>query len=122
MSGVHPAIPQREGSTVDRPDAKPLKSFDRAHDINQGIDRANRPLFWRPYADSVPDILVRSRPVSALLARYPERAAGLRSCLAEMKADEATARFLPLIARRESVILVDVDGRVLGQLQADGFF
>lgn len=88
----------------------------------QGIDRANRPLFWQPYADSVPDVLARSRPVSALLTHYPARAAEFRTRLAEMKADEATARFLPLVARRESVIVVDAGGAVLGNLLADGFF
>ena len=87
----------------------------------QGIDRANRPLFWQPYADSLPDVLDRSRPVGVLLAHYPERAAELRGKLAEMKADEATARFLPLVARGSFVIVVDGKGAVLGYLQADGF-
>lgn len=88
----------------------------------QGIDRANRPLFWRPYTDSMPDVLVKSRPVSVLLARYPARAAEFRSGLAAMKADEAAARFLPLMARGSWVLVVDASGNVLGPLRADGFF
>ena len=88
----------------------------------QGIDRANRPLFWQPYAESVPDVLARSRPVRVLLARYPTRAAEFRAGLSDMKADEATARFLPLMARGDWVIVLDAGGAVLGQLKADGFF
>ena len=88
----------------------------------QGIDRANRPLFWVPYAQSVPDVLAKSRPVSVLLAHYPPRAAEFRAALSEMKAVEATARFLPLRARGDWVIVLDASGVVLGHLQADGFF
>ena len=88
----------------------------------QGIDRANRPLFWQPYADSVPDVLAKSRPLSLLLTHYPARAAEFRASLAEMKADAVTARFLPLVARGEWVIVVDAKAAVLGYLQADGFF
>jgi hypothetical protein len=88
----------------------------------QGIDRANRPTFWQPYADSMPDALAKSRPLSVLLARYPARAAEFRTNLAGMRADEATVRFLPLMARGDWVIVLDASGTVLGPLQADGFF
>ena len=88
----------------------------------QGIDRANRPLFWQSYADSVPDVLEMSRPISKLLEHYPASAAEFRTKLAEMKADEATARFLPLTARVNWVIVLDASGTVLGHLNADGFF
>jgi hypothetical protein len=88
----------------------------------QGIDRANRPTFWQPYAESVPDVLAKSRPLSVLLAHYPARATEFRSKLAGMKADEASARFLPLAARGDWVVVLDAGGAVLGSLQADGFF
>jgi len=88
----------------------------------KGIDRANRPTFWQPYAESLPDVLARSRPVSTLLAYYPARATELRAGLVDMKADEATARFLPLAARGDWVIVLDAKGVVIGHLKADGFF
>ncbi len=88
----------------------------------QGIDRANRPLFWQPYADSLADALAQSRPLSVLLAHFPARAAEFRASLADMNADEATTRFLPLVARGEWVIVVDGNGAVIGHLHADGFF
>ena len=43
--------------------------------LEDGIDRAQRPLFWQPYADSVPDVLARARPLSLLLVKRPEVAA-----------------------------------------------
>jgi len=88
----------------------------------QGIDRANRPLFWQPYSASLPDVLAKSRPVSALLSYYAARAVELRADLAAMTADESTARFLPLRARGDWVIVLDAQGKVLGHLKADGFF
>jgi len=87
-----------------------------------GIDRANRPIFWQSYADSRSDVLARARPVSKLLAYYPLRAVEFREALAEMKADEATARFLPLAARGDWVIVLDAKGNLLGHIKADGFF
>ena len=87
-----------------------------------GVDRANRPIFWQPFADSKPEVLAKSRAVSVLLKHYPDRAAGFRAELAGMKADEATARFLPLMARGDWIVVLDANGNVLGQLQADGFF
>ena len=52
----------------------------------------------------------------------PVRAAELREGLDEMKADEATARFLPLAARGDWIVVLNTQGTVLGELKADGFF
>ena len=88
----------------------------------KGIDPGQRPTFWQPYAESVPDVLLKSRPLSVLLEHYAVRAAEFRTKLAEMEADEATARFLPLMARGDWIVVVNAGGAVLGYLQADGFF
>jgi hypothetical protein len=88
----------------------------------QGFDVADRPLFWRPYSECVPEVLAKSRPMSALLTHYPARGAEFRAALSEMKADEATARFLPLMARADWVMVLDANGAVLGPLKAEGFF
>ena len=87
-----------------------------------GIDRANRPTFWQTYAESMPDALAKSRPVAKLLSYYAARSPELRAGLRDMKADEGTARFLPLIARGDWVVVLDAAGQVLGTLRADGFF
>ena len=79
-------------------------------------------MFWQPYPDSVPGRPDAVPPGSALLAHYPARADGhFATGCAEMRADEATGRFLPLMARGNWVIVVDARGEVLGTLQADGF-
>ena len=88
----------------------------------KGFDLADRPLFWQPYVESLPEVLAKSRPMSALLARYPARAAEFRAVLSDMKADEETVRFLPLAARIDWVVVLDAKGTVLGPLRADGFF
>lgn len=88
----------------------------------RGIDVGQRPSFWQPYAQSASTALARSRPVSALLARYPNRAWELRRELRDMGANESTARFLPAMARGDWVAVLDNSGGVLGYLPIDGFF
>jgi hypothetical protein len=89
----------------------------------QGIDVGQRPLFWQPYAESTADALARARPLTQLLTKRPESAAAIRSHLTELKADEATARFLPLMARKgDWVVILAADGRVVAVENVDGFF
>ena len=87
-----------------------------------GLDVGNRPRFWQPYDLARPDALKRSRPISALLNHYADRAADLGKRLAAMPADQATSRFLPTVARGDWVAVIDTRGTVLGYLPVDGFF
>jgi hypothetical protein len=87
-----------------------------------GTDISSRPQFWQPYALSKSMALARSRPVALLLTHYPLQASDVRRRLADMTADEATARFLPAMARREWVAVLSAAGDVLGYLPLDGFF
>jgi len=105
-----------------RPAAAGQESTEALFKGLSGVDTGQRPIFWRPYAESMKDAAAISRPVSALLGHYPARAAEFSAALSEMKADAATARFLPLMARGDWVVVLDPDGTVLGHLQADGFF
>lgn len=86
-----------------------------------GIDIGSRPLFWQPYEQSRADALARSRPLTYLFDRYPKESAGWRERLAAMRADPATARFLPVVARGDWVAVLDSAGHVLGYLPVDGF-
>jgi len=88
----------------------------------RGVDPAQRPTFWQPYAMSMNDVVSRSRPIRALLERYPAHAGEFTKALRSMKADETTTRFLPLMARGDWVCVIDANGTMLGNLQADGFF
>ncbi len=88
----------------------------------KGIDIGQRPIFWQPYKQSASAAVSRSRPLALLLGHYSTRKMELQRQLLEMKADEATARFLPAVARGDWVAVLDGNGRVLGYLPVDGFF
>lgn len=88
----------------------------------RGIDVGQRPPFWRPYPDYRAAALARARPVETLLAHYPDRTAELQAILAEAKLDAAQARFLPVVARRDWVALLDPQGDVRAFAPFDGFF
>jgi hypothetical protein len=91
--------------------------------IESGIDRAQRPLFWTPYADSVSDVLARARPVSLLLQKQPNVAADVRAALKALKLTEADTKFLPIIGRGgDWVVLINTRGELVHYVKADGFF
>ena len=87
-----------------------------------GVDVGQRPIFWQPYAQTQARALEQSKPVPALFTQYPKQEEDIRGRLADMKADEATARFLPVMARSPWVAVLDKTGAVLGYLPLDGFF
>ena len=89
----------------------------------EGIDVAQRPIFWQPYADSTADALARARPLAALLDKYPALAGDVKAELQALKVDEASAKFLPLIGRGgDWVVILDSAGRLVHYVQAEGFF
>lgn len=91
--------------------------------IESGIDRAQRPLFWVPYADSVPDVLARARPVSVLLEKRPEVAVDVRAALQSLKLTPDETKFLPIMGRGgDWVVLIDSQGQLVHYVKADGFF
>ena len=87
-----------------------------------GIDVGQRPLCGIPSAQAQSRALERAKPVEKLMKQYPDKAADTRQRLADMKADEASARFLPVMARQPWVAVLDRTGAVLGYLPLDGFF
>lgn len=89
----------------------------------RGIDRAQRPKFWQPYADSTADALGRARPLATLLAKYPALTGEVKDKLQALKVDEGNAKFLPLIGRGgDWVVILDSTGRLVHYLPVDGFF
>lgn len=87
-----------------------------------GVDVAQRPRFWQDYDIAKSRALARSRPLSALMEHHGSRLPDLRRRLEEMRADPASARFLPALARGEWVAVLAADGGLLGYLPVDGFF
>lgn len=88
-----------------------------------GVDRAQRPLFWLPYAESATDALAKARPLAKLLAQHPALAGDVKDKLRALKVDEAGAKFLPLIGRGgDWVVILDSTGQLVHYVQAEGFF
>lgn len=87
-----------------------------------GVDLAQRPIFWQPYAESSAAALAKSRPLAQLIEHYADRATELRGTLRALNVDESKARFLPLTARGNWVVVLDAAGNVSGYLPVDGFF
>lgn len=88
-----------------------------------GVDIAQRPSFWQPYAASANDALKHARPVASLTAKYPERAVEISARLRELKIDESRARFLPLTARAgDWVAIIDDAAKPVHFVPVDGFF
>ena len=89
----------------------------------RGIDRAQRPKFWQPYADSTADALAKARPLATLLAKYPTLASDVNETLQSLKVDSASAKFLPLMGRGgDWVVILDSAGKLVHYVQAEGFF
>ena len=89
----------------------------------QGIDLAQRPSFWQPYAASTADALAHSRPLALLFLKYPAYAAATRDRLREQGVDEHAASFLPVMARGgDWVVILDKAGRLMHYVPVDGFF
>lgn len=88
----------------------------------EGTDTSQRPSFWLPYDGAKAEALAKARPLSALLARYPDRRTQIQQKLRDLSLEESGTRFLPVIARGDWVALLDSTGVVAGYLPLDGFF
>lgn len=88
------------------------------------VDRAERPSFWQPYTDSIPEVLERGRPLSVLFQRYPELSAEISHALVSRQIDPHTAKFLPLVTRHSDwIVIVDGAGQPAHYVKAhDGAF
>ncbi len=87
-----------------------------------GVDVSQRPRFWQPYAESASKASAKARPLSVLLARYPQESARVQQRLAERQIDAGTARFLPVTARGDWVVILDAAGALVEFVPVDGFF
>ena len=106
----------REPTAEERSDALFKTAF-------TGVDRAERPLFWQPYANAIPEVLQRGRPLAVLFQKYPDMEAGVNAALDARKVDRRAAKFLPLLARSgDWVAIVDGAGQPVHYVRGDAFF
>mgnify|MGYP001494678608 FL=1 len=87
----------------------------------KGFDIGQRPSRWQPYAESRALVLSESRPLDELFKRYPTRAAELQAVLAELKLTPEQARYLPVVARGDWVVILNSLGDIAGYAPFDGF-
>ncbi|MDO9315971.1 MAG: TfpX/TfpZ family type IV pilin accessory protein [Burkholderiaceae bacterium] len=89
-----------------------------------GVDLSMQPKYWRDYASQADAVWRVARPVSVLLAKYPQLAPDVAAIARSAGQPPAALRFLPLMSRRASwVSLVASPGaQVVGHLPVDGFF
>jgi hypothetical protein len=88
----------------------------------EGVDVGQRPRFWRPYEENRSEAIARSRPFEMLVKKYPERAREFAAALSSVNQPTEEARFLPVMARGDWVVVLRKNGDIATFLQADGFF
>ena len=98
----------------------------------QGVEPSQRPEWWQDYAQSVPRVLQRARPLSELRQKHPTEQgildSAVKQALADVRPGETTdaaqLRWLPLVSRRAMnwVVLLDPStARPRGYAALDGF-
>lgn len=90
----------------------------------QGLQLAARPDLWQPYEASRADVLKAAHPIAQLKTRFPQRAADIDEVLRKAGRAQASAAYLPMIARKAEAWTVLLDARtaeVIGYLPLDSF-
>jgi hypothetical protein len=106
--------------------AKPTDPDEQLRTIElglSGIPLAALPSYWRDYASYADKAWQKSRPVSDLLAKYPQLKPQVAAMAERAGQPPEALRFLPLMSRQSSWVSVLAPGaQVLGHLPVDGFF
>ena len=110
IAAVKPADPSEQ-----------LRSIDLAL---AGFDLSMVPRNWRPYASQADAAWRAARPVSSLIAKYPQQQANLAGIAAEAGQPVGALRFLPVLSRQAnwSAIIAAPGARIVGYAPIDGFF
>ena len=106
--------------------AKPTDPDEQLRTIElglSGIPLAALPRYWRDYASYADKAWQKSRPVSHLLAKYPQLKRDVDAIASQAGQPPESLRFLPLMSRQSSWVSVLAPGaQVVGHLPVDGFF
>lgn len=87
-----------------------------------GVPLAALPKYWRSYESQAAEAWLRARPVSQLVAKYPQAATDLASISSSAKVPQAALRFLPVQARQATAvaILAEPAAKIVGYLPLEG--
>lgn len=87
-----------------------------------GRDYSARPEFYILYDDvAALKSLLRAKPLAVFLEKQPGQQEAARKLATEKGADMAQWLYLPIVARRDWVAVLDKQGQIQGFLKGDGF-
>lgn len=90
--------------------------------LGGGRDFVQRPEYYVPYdADYGREVTARAKPLKLFADRFPDRRPELQSILEKHGVALEAALFLPVVHRQDWVVVMNVDGRLLGFVPGDGF-
>ena len=89
-----------------------------------GVPLSARTELWRPYATERKEVLLAAKPISALIKRFPQRAAEIEAASGKTGRPATQVVFLPLVARKEvawTVLLDATTADILDYLPLDPY-
>ena len=90
--------------------------------VRGGRDYAERPEFYLPYKGAAAlKALQRAKPLAVFLQKQPSQRDAARKLAAEKGADITQWLYLPVVARRDWVAVLNKQGQIEGFLPGDGF-
>ena len=105
---------------------KPVNNEEFMRSVEQGLaglSLAAQPDWWQPWADSLPAMRQRAKPLAELLARKPRAAPALQDAARTAGHPVAELRYLPLVSSKtlDWVALLDEQLDMVGWAPVDGF-
>jgi hypothetical protein len=106
-----------------RTEANPDEKLQLISDALAGKDIELQPKFYVPYDQAQARVIKNAKPLAELRKKNPPQALALLDAqLAELKRDEASLRWLPVIARGDWVVLLDAQtAQAVAYLPLNGF-
>lgn len=90
--------------------------------VQGGRDYAERPEFYLPYEGAAAlKSLQRAKPLSVFLQKQPSQKIVAEALAAEKGAEITQWLYLPVVARKDWVAVLDKQGQIQGFLKGDGF-
>lgn len=113
--GVH-----RVGTRRPKDSAEMMKSVELSL---SGVSLVMQPGWWQPWADALPAMKSRAKPLTELIARRPQDADTLRRAAADAGLPVEELSYLPLTSSKtlDWVALLDAQMNLVGWAPVDGF-
>ena len=93
-----------------------------AESVAGGRDYSLRPDFYIPYTgDSARKSLVRSKPLTLFLKRWPREQMNASTIASKKSIDITMLKYVPVVGREDWIAVLDDQGRIQGFLKGDGF-